>query len=50
MLAGKLNKVVPVHPLREVVSQVGFTRFEPAQPDVNDELLNARPGLDGAAG
>ena len=37
-LAGKLDKVVLVHRLREVICQLGFTRFEPAQPDINGEL------------
>lgn len=38
LLAGKLDKVVLVHRLREVICQLGFTRFEPAQPDINGEL------------
>lgn len=37
-LSGRLERVVLVHRLREVVAQVGFTRFEPALPDVNGEL------------
>lgn len=37
-LIGKLSRVVKVHRLREVIAQVGFTRFEAAVPDVNGEL------------
>ena len=33
-----IKKVVLVHRLREVVAQVGFTRFEPASPDIHGEL------------
>ncbi len=33
-----LERVVLVHRLREVVAQVGFTRFEAAGPDVQGEL------------
>jgi hypothetical protein len=33
-----IKKVVLVHRLREVVAQVGFTRFEPASPDIYGEL------------
>jgi hypothetical protein len=36
--ASKLARVVKVHRLREVIAQVGFTRFEAAVPDVNGEL------------
>lgn len=36
-LAG-IERVVLVHRLREVVAQVGFTRFEAAGPDVQGEL------------
>lgn len=36
--AEKLEKIVLVHRLREVVAQVGFTRFEPATRDVDAEL------------
>ena len=35
---GRLDRVVLVHRLREVVAQVGFTRFEPAMPDIDGEL------------
>lgn len=37
-LTKKLRTVVKVHRLREVVAQVGFTRFEAAVADVNGEL------------
>jgi hypothetical protein len=33
-----VERVVKVHRLREVVAQVGFTRFEAAVPDVHGEL------------
>ena len=33
-----ISKVVLVHRLREVVAQVGFTRFESAGPDIQGEL------------
>lgn len=33
-----IERVVLVHRLREVSAQVGFTRFEPAAPDVDGEL------------
>ncbi len=33
-----IERVVLVHRLREVLAQVGFTRFEPAVPDVEGEL------------
>ena len=36
--AGKLNKLVLVHRLREVVAQIGFTRFEATFPDIDGEL------------
>lgn len=36
--AAKLSKLVLVHRLREVVAQVGFTRFEPTMRDVDVEL------------
>lgn len=36
--ASKLERVVKVHRLREVIAQIGFTRFEAAVPDVNGEL------------
>ncbi len=37
-LKGKLSNVVLVHRLREVMAQVGFTRFESAMPDIDGEL------------
>ncbi len=33
-----VERVVLVHRLREVIAQVGFTRFESSAPDVNGEL------------
>lgn len=33
-----ITKVVKIHRLREVIAQIGFTRFEAAVPDVNGEL------------
>ena len=33
-----IERVVLVHRLREVVAQLGFTRFEPASPDIEGEL------------
>jgi len=38
LLEGKLDRVILVPRLREVIAQVGFTRFEPALPDVEGEL------------
>ena len=37
-LGAKLSRVVLVHRLKEVVAQVGFTRFEAASPTVDGEL------------
>jgi hypothetical protein len=34
----KIDRVILVHRLREVVAQIGFTRFEPAMNDVDGEL------------
>jgi hypothetical protein len=34
----QIDRVVLVHRLREVVAQVGFTRFESAAPDIEGEL------------
>jgi MrfA Zn-binding domain len=43
-ITGRVDRVVLVHRLREVVAQVGFTRFEPAMPDIDGELsLNVEP-------
>ncbi|MBC8123698.1 MAG: DUF1998 domain-containing protein [Gemmatimonadaceae bacterium] len=36
--AERILRVVLVHRLREVIAQVGFTRFEPAMPDIDGEL------------
>ena len=33
-----IARIVLVHRLREVVAQVGFTRFEAAAPDLEGEL------------
>lgn len=42
-LAPKIYRIVLVHRLREVMAQVGFTRFEPAMPDIDGELdINVR--------
>ncbi|MCB9520309.1 MAG: DUF1998 domain-containing protein [Myxococcales bacterium] len=38
VLRDRITGVVLVHKLREVVAQVGFTRFEAAMPDVDGEL------------
>lgn len=38
LLTGKVSRIVKVHRLREVIAQIGFTRFEAAVPDVNGEL------------
>ena len=38
VLTSNISRVVKVHRLREVIAQVGFTRFEAAVPDVNGEL------------
>jgi hypothetical protein len=37
-LTKKIERVVKVHRLREVIAQVGFTRFEASVSDVNGEL------------
>jgi hypothetical protein len=34
----KIDRVVLIHRMREVVSLVGFTRFEPATNDIDGEL------------
>jgi len=39
ILAGKLERIVLVDRLKEVVAQIGFTRFEPAMPDIDGELI-----------
>ena len=33
-----IDRIILVHQLREVVAQVGFTRFESAAPDIEGEL------------
>ena len=38
VLGDRLTGVVLVHKLREVIAQVGFTRFEAAMPDIDGEL------------
>src|SRR5690606_17901959 len=38
LMDGRIKRVVKVHRLREVIAQIGFTRFEAAVPDVNGEL------------
>jgi hypothetical protein len=44
-LADKLHRVVLVHRLREVVAQVGFTRFEPQEPELDGVLdINVKRG------
>ena len=35
---GKIDRIVKVYRLREVIAQIGFTRFEAAVPDINGEL------------
>jgi hypothetical protein len=37
-LTASISRIVKVHRLREVIAQIGFTRFEAAVPDVNGEL------------
>ena len=37
-LKSRIERVVLVHRLREVIAQVGFTRFEPSAPDFEGEL------------
>ncbi|MEP0834428.1 DUF1998 domain-containing protein [Microcoleus sp. AS-A8] len=37
-LASRLDRIVLVHRLREVIAQVGFTRFEAEVPDIEGEL------------
>jgi len=36
--AGVVERIVLVHRLREVMAQVGFTRFESSMPDIDGEL------------
>lgn len=37
-LSEKIERIVLVHRLREVIAQVGFTRFEASVPDIDGEL------------
>ncbi|MGB7443878.1 MAG: DrmB family protein [Coleofasciculaceae cyanobacterium] len=37
-LASRLERIILVHRLREVIAQVGFTRFEAEMPDIDGEL------------
>lgn len=37
-LTKDINRLVKVHRLREVIAQVGFTRFEASVPDIDGEL------------
>ncbi|GAB4277518.1 MAG: DUF1998 domain-containing protein [Oscillatoriaceae cyanobacterium] len=43
-----IQKIVLVHRLREVIAQIGFTRFQPSIPDIEGELedidINVRRG------
>jgi hypothetical protein len=42
-LLGPIDRIVLVHRLREVIAQLGFTRFEAEMPDIEGELsLNVR--------
>ncbi|HEY9695838.1 MAG TPA: DUF1998 domain-containing protein [Trichocoleus sp.] len=38
LLSARIDRIVLVHRLREVVAQIGFTRFEAAMPDIDGEL------------
>ncbi len=38
LLASRIDRIVLVHRLREVIAQIGFTRFEAAMPDIDGEL------------
>ncbi|MBD1842487.1 DUF1998 domain-containing protein [Cyanobacteria bacterium FACHB-63] len=38
LLNSRIDRIVLVHRLREVIAQIGFTRFEAAMPDVDGEL------------
>lgn len=38
ILETRLSRIVLVHRLREVMAQVGFTRFEASMPDIDGEL------------
>lgn len=43
-----IERVVLVHRLREVIAQVGFTRFEAAGPDIQGELMDLSVGVERA--
>ena len=43
-----IERVVLVHRLREVIAQVGFTRFEAAGPDIEGELMDLSVGVERA--
>jgi hypothetical protein len=38
LLSDRIDRIVLVHRLREVIAQIGFTRFEAAMPDIDGEL------------
>lgn len=38
LLSDRIDRFVLVHRLREVIAQIGFTRFEAAMPDIDGEL------------
>ncbi len=40
LLATRIERIILVHRLREVIAQVGFTRFEAAMPDIEGELVD----------
>lgn len=43
LATARIERIILVHRLREVVAQVGFTRFEAAMPDIDGELdINVR--------
>ena len=43
LATARIERIILVHRLREVVAQVGFTRFEAAMPDIEGELdINVR--------
>ena len=43
LLETRIERIILVHRLREVLAQVGFTRFEAAMPDIEGELdINVR--------
>jgi hypothetical protein len=40
LLATRIERIILVYRLREVIAQVGFTRFEAAMPDIEGELVD----------